>query len=42
MALGGGAYMSLNNFANIMLIPKRLGVEDVADYRSISLIHSIA
>jgi hypothetical protein len=42
MALRGGAYMSLTNSANIVLIPKRPDEEAVADYRPISLIHSIA
>jgi hypothetical protein len=42
MALGGGAYMSLINNANIVLIPKRPDAECVSDYWPVSLIHSIS
>lgn len=36
------ANMSLLNSANIILIPKKEGAEEVKDFRPISLIHSVA
>jgi mannosylglycoprotein endo-beta-mannosidase len=34
--------LDLLNKANIILLPKKEGIEDIRDFRTISLIHAIA